>query len=164
GTHDARAVPVDDDRRSRAEPSRLPQLSLLRASGVVGVARESPRAQAGHRCEHVRSIRTVSDDEEVVDFVARSLALADREQQSLDPGAEADPRGRRAADRLDESVVAAATADGTLRADRLVTELEDRARGVIETAHERRLELGGDAVSVEVRAHLVEVPLALDAE
>ncbi len=75
----------------------------------------------------------------------------EREQQPLDPGAEADARRRRAADLLDQAVVAAAAADGRLRADRLVHELERRARVVVEAAHERRHELVRDAVGVEVR-------------
>ena len=43
---------------------------------------------------------------------------------------------------LDQAVVAAAAADRVLRADRLVHELEGRARVVVEPAHERRHELG----------------------
>jgi hypothetical protein len=62
----------------------------------------------------------------------------EREQQPLDPGAEADARRGLAAELLDQAVVAAAAADRALRADRLVDELERGARVVVEAAHERR--------------------------
>src|SRR5204862_2201922 len=102
--------------------------------------------------------------EEDVDVRAIVVALADGEQQALEARAEADSGGRRAADLLDEPVVAAAAADRVLRADRLVLELEGRARVVVEPAHERRHELVADAERVEVLAHPREMFSALVAE
>ena len=63
------------------------------------------------------------------------------EQHPLDPGRPADAGRRRAAELLDQAVVAAAAADARLRAERVAGELEHRARVVVEPAHERRVEL-----------------------
>src|SRR5207253_5561900 len=90
--------------------------------------------------------------------------LADREQKALDTGAETDPRCGRAADLLDQPVVASAAADRVLGADRLVLEFERRARVVVEPPHERRDELVRNAVGIEEAPHLCEVLTAPVAE
>src|SRR5207237_236339 len=109
----------------------------------------------------VGSLRT---DEVDVDLPAAEVALSDREQETLDARAEADSRRWSAADLLDQPVIAAAAADRVLRADRLVLELEGRARVVVQPTHERRDELVAHAVGVEKAAHLLEVLAALVAE
>src|SRR2546423_11362736 len=87
------------------------------------------------------------------------------EHQALEAGAEADRGRRRAADLLDEIVVAAAAADRRrLRALVRPDELERRARVVVEAAHECRLERVRDSVEVEVLADAREVLRALVAE
>ena len=77
----------------------------------------------------------------------RSRPRPRAEEQPLDPGAEADSRRRRAADLLDETVVAPAAANRVLRAEGLADELERRTRVVVEPAHERRHEPVRDAVA-----------------
>src|SRR3954469_8968095 len=94
----------------------------------------------------------------------RGALGADRQQDALDAGAEADPRRRRAADRFDQPVVAATAADCVLRSDCLVLELECRAGVVVEATDQRRCELVADTVGIEVLAHALEVLLAGSAE
>ena len=61
------------------------------------------------------------------------------------------------AELLDEAVVAPAAADAALRAERVARELEDRARVVVQPAHERVVDLVGQLDGVEQRADLREV-------
>src|SRR5437764_5605 len=85
--------------------------------------------------QHPRPGCRLGTDEVDVELRARNVALPEREQQALDARAEANPRGGRAADLLDQAVVASAAADRVLRSDRLVLELEGRARVVVQPAH-----------------------------
>ena len=64
-----------------------------------------------------------------------------RQQDALDAGRPADAGRRRAAELLDQAVVAPAAAERRLRAEPLGLELEHRARVVVEPAHERRVDL-----------------------
>ena len=110
----ASRLAADDDRRRRSESSGLGQLALERASRVVGVGGDAGAAQLGEPREHALARRAVVEREEDVDARrARRLdaLLLHREQQPLDAGAEADAGRRRAADLLDEPVVAAAARD-----------------------------------------------------
>src|SRR5207247_2215769 len=160
GTEDPHPAAVDDDRCPRAEPARLGQLPLLRAAGVVRVARETSRAQPRHRREYLRAVRAFLDDEEAVDLLERELALAGREQQALHACAESDARRGRTADRLHQAVVTATAADRALCTDRLVAELECGSRVVVEPADEGRLEFVAHAVRFEVPADRVKVTTA----
>ena len=90
--------------------------------------------------------------------------VLEREQQPLDAGAEPDARRRRAADLLDEPVVATAAADRRVGVLVRPDELEGGARVVVEPAHERRVEDVRHAERVEPRAHLGEVRAAGVAE
>jgi hypothetical protein len=155
---------VDDHGRLRTEPRCLRELALLGAAGVVGVTGKAARAQCRHRRDHLRTVSALVDDEEAVDLVARQLALADREEQSLDAGAEADAGRRRPPDRLDEPVVATAAADDALRADGSVLELERGARVVVEPADESRCEVVLDAECVQVFPDAREVVAARVAQ
>ena len=139
------------------------QPSLRRAARVVGLAAEAPAAELRHQCEHAGAVGLLVGVDEHVDPRLRRVEI-EREEQPLDPGPEPDRGGRRAAYLLDDVVVAAAAADRALGSDRLVHELEGRARVVVEPAHERRLELVADAVRVEVAAHGVEVLAARVAQ
>ena len=107
---------ADDDGRRGAEPRRLRQLALERAPGVVGVGTRRPRARssASQRVTSLprRARRRARRRRRGSRRVGRDAGLLEREQQALDPGAEADARRRRAADLLDEAVVAAAAGDG----------------------------------------------------
>ena len=85
-----------------------------------------------------------------------STAPAARRIRSM-PGRPADPRRRRAAELLDQPVVAAAAAERGLGPQPLRLELEHRARVVVEPAHERGIDLVRDAGRVEQGAHLAEV-------
>ena len=78
------------------------------------------------------------------------LGLVEREQDPLDPRRPAAAGGRRAAERLDQAVVAPAAAERPrLGVERLGLELEHGARVVVETADQRPVELVGDAGLVE---------------
>ena len=146
------------------ETARLRALAFGRPARVVHVGGDSPPAQLGERLHDLRAIGALLDDEEHVDRLGLELGVAEREEQALDSCTEADSRRRRPADRLDQPVVAPAAADRALRADRLVPELERRARVVVEAPDERRLELVTDAGRVEERPDLLEVRPALVAE
>ena len=77
--------------------------------------------------------------------LARDRQLAGGQQHPLDPRRPARGRRRRAAELLDQAVVAAAAADARLRAERVGGELEHGPRVVVEAAHERRIELVAEA-------------------
>ena len=84
-------------------------LALDGAAGEVSVCLEARGAQLGELREHRRAVGSVGDDEEEVDAFLLGLGRAlEREQEPLDPGAEADSRRVRAAERLGEAVVATA--------------------------------------------------------
>src|SRR4051794_20863738 len=126
-----------DDDRARTAPPGLRHLALDGAAGVVGVARHAGAPKLRDRGQHLLARRTVDDEEDVDAAPVRGNAFVlEREDQPLEAGAEPDPGRRRAADLLDEAVVAAAAADR--RVDVLVRadELEGRARVVVEAAHE----------------------------
>src|SRR5437016_5135427 len=80
-----------------------------------------------------------------------------REQDPLDARGPAGRGGWRAAELLDEAVVATASADAALRAEGVRGELEDGPRVVVEPAHERRVELIGHGGLLEQFAHGGEV-------
>ncbi len=82
----------------------------------------------------------------------------------LDAGRPAHARRGRPAELLDEAVIASTAADTALRAERVGGELEHGPGVVVETAHERRVELVGDAGDVEQLADLREVLGVLWAE
>ena len=90
--------------------------------------------------------------------------VLDRDQQPLDPGAEADARRGRPADLLDEVVVAAAAGDGRVLVVHRADELPRRARVVVEPAHQRRHELVGHPRRIEIGADRGEVRRARLAE
>src|SRR5437879_6238891 len=107
------------------------------------------------------------DDEDVDRAGGRgehALGVA-REQDALDPRAEADARGRRTAQLLGQPVVAATTADGVLRGlQRVGRELERRAGVVVETAYEPGLDGVVDADRGEALLDPLEVLPARLAE
>src|SRR5919199_4754909 len=156
------AVGAGEEHHARTEPFALCELPLRRPAGVVRVAADPAATKLAHQRKCTRTV-PFAEAHEHVDPRLRLLEV-EREEQPLDPGPEADPGRGRPADLLDEVVVAAAAADRALRADRLVHELECRARVVVEPAHERRCELVADAVGVEVAAYGVEVLAAGVAE
>ena len=137
-----------------AEAPCLRELALERAPRVVGVGGDAVRAQllepARARARAAPPSSSAMKTSTTVRLRRRRVRLLEREQEPLDPGAEAERRRRRPADLLDQAVVAAAAADRRLRAVLGADELEGRARVVVEPAHERRHELVGDAVGVEV--------------
>ena len=90
--------------------------------------------------------------------------LAGRQQHPLEAGGPAHAGRRRAAEQLDEAVVAPAARHAGLRAQRVGGELEDRARVVVDAAHERAVELPVDPGHAQARADLVEVLAILGAE
>ena len=124
------------------------------------------RSSFNQRSASSRGALVVGRDEDLdaVRLRRRRVRLLERDQEPLDPGAEAERGRRRPADLLDQAVVAAAAADRRLRAVLRADELEGRARVVVEPAHEGRDELVGDAVRVEVAANRGEVLAALVAE
>ena len=87
---------------------------------------------------------------------ATGTSAADNRIRST-PAAQPDPRGRPAAELLEQAVVTTAAADARLGAERVGDELEHRSRVVVKTTDERRIELVGDPRVVEQLAHAREV-------
>ena len=82
--------------------------------------------------------------------------VAARQQRAVDAEREADARRGRAAEILDEAVVAAAAAERVLgRVERAALELERRAAVVVEPAHEPHVDRERDAEVVQPRLHAV---------
>ena len=80
------------------------------------------------------------------------------DQRAVETDGEADARRRRSAERLDQSVVAAAAAERVLGAvERAAGVLERRTQVVVEPADEPRLDPVRDAERVEAGAHDLEV-------
>ena len=105
-----RVGPDHDDVR-RAQASGLRQLPLERAARVVGLRGDAGSAELGEPAGDAVARRPVVESEEDVDPLGRSgldALLLHGDQEALDAGAEADARGRRAADLLHEVVVAPA--------------------------------------------------------
>ena len=90
---------------------------------------------------------------------AREHALVvARDQRAVEAEGEADAGRRRAAERLDETVVATAATERVLgRVERAAGELERGAPVVVEAAHERGVDRERDAEAVEAVLHRVEV-------
>ena len=125
--------------RRRVPPvSAGPSATVLRSPcpPLIPARRSSPSRRRSRSAAPLRL-----DGEEDVDCACDSTpGSTEREQR----GARCRSRSRSPASEarrfLDQPVVAAASADRVLRADRLVLELEGRARVVVEPAHERRRE------------------------
>ena len=80
------------------------------------------------------------------------------EQRPIDAEREPDTRGRRAAERFDEAVVAAAAAEGVLRrVEGAALELEDGAAVVVEAAHQLRFDRERNVERPQAGEHRLEV-------
>ena len=151
-------VGLDDDDAFGAEAARLGVLALDGAAGEIGVGLDAGLAQLGELAENGGAVGAVGDDEEEVDPLLLRLGRAlEREQEPLDPGAEADAGRVRAAERLGQAVIAAAARERGLRAALRADELPGRPGVVVEAPHQRRHELVTDAGGVEVVTDLGEV-------
>ena len=137
------AVGADDRDRRRAGAPGLRHLALERAC-LRSRGRSRRRGGAARRSDGQNrdALRVVGHDEEDVERLRRGIDsfVLEREQQSLEAGAEADARGRRTADRLDEAVVPPSAADRRVGVLVGPDELERRPRVVVEATHERRVE------------------------
>ena len=159
-----RALLAEDRDPARPDPIRLLELPLQRAPRQLELRRQPGPARLVRDLEAGGPVRLAHVGDEQVDDRHGDGLLPGREQDPLDPRRPADARGRRAAELLDEAVVAAAAADTGLRAERVARELEDRARVVVEPAHERRVDLVRQVGAVEQRAHGGEVLGVLTGE
>src|SRR6185437_8285955 len=109
----------DDDHPLGAETAGLRALALDGPARIVGLRTDPGRAQLGDLGEHRGAVRAVlADEEDVHAFLALRFdaGLLEREQEPLDARAEADAGRVRPAERLRKAVVAAAPAQGALRA------------------------------------------------
>ena len=132
----------------------------------MSAARPARRSSAIAASTSGRDV-VVLDGEEDVDLAALGASTPcsiERSTMRSIPLANPTRRRRRAADLLDQIVVAAAPAERGLRPERLAHELEGRARVVVEPAHEGRRQPVLDPVGVEVPADAGEVRLALLAQ
>ena len=144
----------DNHDRTRAESVRLLQLPLHAPAGLLHLRAQAAACGAARRAgrRHGRRARPRTRR------LPRSCsAVARRQQHPLDARRPAHARGRRAAQLLDQAVVAAAAAERRLGAEALGLELEHRARVVVEPAHERGVDLVRHPGPVEQRPHLGEV-------
>ena len=119
----------------------------------------APRATSGRAPSSSTAKKT-----SIVGLLGLDTLLLQRENEAIDAARDSDRRRRRAADLLDQVVVATAAGQRELRAERIGHELERRARVVVEPADEGRHEPVLDPVGVQVAADRVEVRLALVAQ
>jgi hypothetical protein len=96
--------------------------------------------------------------------LAGDAGVVERQEEPLEARAEADARGRRPAELLDQAVVATTARNRARRAFLRADELPGRARVVVEAADEGRHELVPDAIAVEQRADGGEVLAAVVAQ
>ena len=102
-------------------------------------------------------VSTTNTSTRTVGRLEHALVVA-RQQRAVDAEREPDARRRRAAEVLDETVVATAAAERVLRrVERAALELERRAAVVVEAAHEPRVDRERDAERVSPRLHAGEV-------
>ncbi len=152
----------DDHRRAGAEPVRLLQLPLHGTPGLLHLGAVPLRAQQA--CEPVRLRNRLGLRERHVHAPLGLLLALGRKQDPLHARRPADAGRRRATELGDQPVVAPTAAEGALGTQPRGLELEQRARVVVEPAHERRVDLVGDARVVEQRAHGREVLGVLGAQ
>ena len=131
---------VDDRNVARAKAVGVLELALQRAPGELHLRARPPRAPRGELERGRAPAPRVARRRRGRRRRPRRL-LAGRHQHPLDSRRPADARRRRAAEQLDEPVVAPAAADARLRAEGVAGELEDGAGVVVEAAHQRRVEL-----------------------
>ena len=135
-------VVADDHRVVGAAAVGELHLRLHRAVVVAAVGGEPGVAEVGGEHGRLAPADDVDDErvERTLDGGEHALVVAG-EQRAVEPEGEADAGCRRAAERLDEPVVAATAAEGVLgRVERAALELEDRAAVVVEAAHQLRLD------------------------
>ncbi len=132
---------ADDHRVAGAQASAACRIMRLQAAPAqVALAAQPGGAQPLEQRQQLQA-QVVVEHRDVA--VERRLALGalerlERQHDPLDAGAEADARGGRPAERLDQAVVAPAPAHGALGAQVVAGELEDGHRVVVEAAHEGR--------------------------
>ena len=156
----ASAAAGEDQRVPRADAVRLLHLALDRPVREIEVGGQTRPAQLGHQREGARRgprRRPPRRPHLARAGRLRSAVLLEREGDAVDPESPAAARCRRAAELLDQAVVAPAAPDSRLRPEALALELEDRARVVVEPADQGRVELVGDAIRLEKLANPLEV-------
>ncbi len=139
-----------------AGPVGLLELALARAPGELQLRVRARRARASAASANAATRRCPADVE-VARPASGAGAWSPASSIRSTPAAQPMPGVGGAAEQLDQPVVAPAAADARLRAERVGGELEERARVVVEAAHERRVDLVGDAGGVQERADLGEV-------
>ncbi len=150
---------------ARADPVGLLQLTLQRAAGLLelhaqAASRSSPRERERRRARV--GARPAPRTRRRACRLSASPSAASRIRST--PAAKPTPGSAGPAELLDQAVVAAAAAERVLRAERAGSELEHRARVVVEPAHERRVDLVAEARVVEQRPHRREVLGVLGGE
>ena len=167
--HDAggQLVGSDDhrDRRTRAVGGLHLALHAPLVERPVGG--DAGRPQLGGQGQRLLSAGRVDDVDLDPRRGGREHALGVAGQQDpLDPRAEADATGPgRAAEGLDEAVVATAATDGVLRrVERVGRELEQRVVVVVEPAHQPGLDLERDPEDLQPLLHPVEARLGVRRE
>ena len=157
---------ADDHDHARADPVRLLQLAL-HASGRPAPSRRAAPPR-GARCASAKARRAASASATRDEDVGRRPVASSprrREQHPLDARGPAHPGRRRAAELLDQAVVAAAAAERGLRAEALAT----RTRTPCACSSRARARASGRSRTsspavVEQRPHLGEVLRVLGAE
>ena len=132
------ALVAEDGNVAGAGAVRLLELALERAPAEFESRRVPRAARVGGEPERGLAQLRLRVRDEQVERRRGLVRQRARQQDPLDARRPAHARRRRAADLLDQPVVAPAAADARLRAEVGGRELEHGARVVVQAAHERR--------------------------
>src|SRR5262245_5369300 len=152
---------ADEEREPRAEALCALDLRAERARERRHHDRDPGRAKLPRERRHRLEAGVAERDEDDVRHGGRTRLVRHDHDDPLHPCGEAEAGDARAADLLDEAVVAPAADEGVLGAERPGDDLEDGALVVVEPPHEPRVDDVRDAVGIEAPPHRVEVRGAL---
>ena len=132
-------VVADNHRVARTDPVGASQQRLEPASGREQLDAQSCRAHLSREL-HPAAHRGVAQGDQRRVGARVEAGRVQRQREAIDADREAGPRNRRAAQSLDQAVVAAARRHCALRADRGRDDLEGGARIVVQAAHQARID------------------------
>ncbi len=148
----------------RAAAAGLLELALGAAPGEVQLGGQAGPAQLLGKAEGGGPYLVAETDDVHVGRAGRQRPVAHRQGDALEAAAPAHAGRGRAADLLDEPVVAAAAADAALRAEAVGLELEGGARVVVEAAHQAEVEVRLQTRPLHEPQDRVEVPATVGAQ
>src|SRR5690606_20819829 len=156
---------TEHEANRRTEVARAPQQALERAAARIELHDHAATPQIPREREALEH-RTLTDRGDETASRARHLRVTEREQQPLDAQREADGRQVRATEGFEHPIVPATADQRVLRAELPLRRLdfEQRARVIVETAHEPRVHPVGDSERLEGAAEPFEVGAVVTLE